>query len=177
MAVKDVKPDGLVIAGRVRRAFGIKGQLSVDWDDGQCPVKAGSGKIFVRANDTNEVEDYVVLKDHSHGNYNIVTLKGLTDRNRAETYRGSDIWVDQKDLPGCKDGEYYTYQLIDMKVITLEGEHLGRVTRILSTGSNDVYVVTDGDDELLIPAIADVVKDINLEKGIITVELIEGLRE
>ena len=73
-------------------------------------------------------------------------------------------------------GSYYHFQILDMEVWTLSGELLGAVTDILSTGSNDVYVVSKGGSETLLPAIQDVVLDVDLEKGRITVDLPEGLR-
>jgi 16S rRNA processing protein RimM len=62
-----------------------------------------------------------------------------------------------------------------LAVVTTAGEHLGRVAQILQTGSNDVYVVRDDRREVLIPAIHDVVREIDLTAGVITVEAIEGL--
>lgn len=62
-----------------------------------------------------------------------------------------------------------------LEVWTTEGELLGKIARILPTGSNDVYVVPSRHGELLIPAIEDVVKSVDLEKGCVVIELIEGL--
>ncbi len=86
------------------------------------------------------------------------------------------MWVEEKDLPELEEGEYYSYQLIEMKVETIQGEYLGEIKEIIPTGSNDVYVVRDGTEEILIPAIKDVVKEIDLEKRLVKVELLDGLR-
>ena len=163
-------------AGRLRRAWGVKGQVTVDWNNDSCPVDVGSGNIYLYRDDGGEVEKFTVLADKRHGNCNIVTLKEFVSRTESERYAGAEIWVKKDDLQSLEEGEYYCYQLIGKKIVTLEGEHLGIVVDVISTGSNDVYVVKDGEDEILIPAIDDVVKEIDLEKGIIKIVLLEGLK-
>jgi 16S rRNA processing protein RimM len=75
-----------------------------------------------------------------------------------------------------KEDEYYLYQIVGLEVWTNEGKFLGCVDEILFTGGNDVYVVRDGDQEVLIPAISDVVKEVDISEGRLTVQLMEGLR-
>ena len=74
------------------------------------------------------------------------------------------------------DGSYYLYQLMGLQLITTTGDILGKIGDILETGANDVYVVQrDNHKDLLLPSTPDVVKSINLEKGQMVVELIDGL--
>lgn len=158
-----------VVVGRVRRVWGVKGQLAIDWFDGTCPVDLKSENIFLKAGRQGALIKFTVSIDHPHGNHNIITLKEITDRFDAEKYRGSDIWVKKDRLPRLRDGEYYTYQLIEMRVENTEGEYLGDIKEIFSTGGSDVYVVKKGSEELLIPAIADVVKKVDVVAGLMVV--------
>ena len=73
------------------------------------------------------------------------------------------------------EDEYYVYQIVGLDVWTGEGEHLGRVSEVLFTGANDVYVVQGEKGEILIPAVEDVVLEVDLASGRLTVELMEGL--
>ena len=73
------------------------------------------------------------------------------------------------------ENEYYHDQIIGLQVITTDGERIGTVTDILSGTSNDNYIVLGSAGEVLIPAIEDVIRSINLDKGIITIEAINGL--
>ncbi len=73
------------------------------------------------------------------------------------------------------DGEYYQFQLLGLEVWTIAGELLGTISDILPTGSNDVYVVRSDTGEMLIPAIEDVVKAVELDKGRLVIELMPGL--
>jgi 16S rRNA processing protein RimM len=72
-------------------------------------------------------------------------------------------------------GQYYTFQLIGLDVLTTEGQYLGQVTDIMATAGNDVYIVEGEGGEILIPAIEDVVKSIDLKKGKMVIEAIKGL--
>jgi 16S rRNA processing protein RimM len=74
-----------------------------------------------------------------------------------------------------EDGEFFYHQIVGLSVVTAEGMTLGKVEDILATGSNDVYVVKNGKKEYLIPAIADVVKRIDLERKTILIEVMQGL--
>jgi 16S rRNA processing protein RimM len=78
--------------------------------------------------------------------------------------------------PQLPEGEYFHYQILGLRVITEEGEELGEVMEIIETGSNDVYVVSGEKGELLVPAISQVVREIDLNSQVMTVSLLEGLR-
>lgn len=172
---KSFKDSGFVVAGRVRRAWGTARQLAVDWNNGSCPVEVGADNVYLKAKGEDFLSKFVIAIDHSHGSLSIVTLKGLSSRSEAERYRGSNIWVEKGKLPLLREGEYYAYQLLEMRVETNQGEYLGNISEIFPTGSNDVYVVRNGAEELLIPATQDVVKKVDIKAGLMTIELIEGL--
>jgi 16S rRNA processing protein RimM len=104
-----------------------------------------------------------------------LSLSGIDRRNAAEEMRGVLLEVPESDLTPLPEGQYYRFQVIGLEVRTPEGRSLGRVAEILSTGSNDVYVVRGGPRELLIPAIEDVVKEVDLEGGRLVVDLPEEM--
>ena len=74
------------------------------------------------------------------------------------------------------EGEFFHFQLLGLRVVSLQGEELGSLTEIIQTGSNDVYLVSNDKAEILIPALSQVVRKVDLEAGVMVVELIEGLR-
>lgn len=78
--------------------------------------------------------------------------------------------------PQLPQGEYFHYQLMGLRVMTEEGEELGEISEIIETGSNDVYVVSGGRGELLLPAISQVVREVDLTHQTMVVRLLEGLR-
>ena len=80
----------------------------------------------------------------------------------------------REDVDSPPQGSYYHYQIIDMDVLTEDGSPLGQVAQIIPTGSNDVYVVRDGEgNEMLVPALADVLLEVDPERGRMVVRLPE----
>lgn len=102
---------------------------------------------------------------------------GVTKIEQAEQLRGFTVAVPIADAVELPEGEYFIFQIIGLDVYTTTGENLGRVVNVESQVSNDLYVVRNpaSPKDLLLPAIKDVVKKIDLEAGRITVELLDGL--
>jgi 16S rRNA processing protein RimM len=88
---------------------------------------------------------------------------------------GCDLFIKKSELPELEEGTYYWFDLIGIDVYTTQEEYLGRIASIVETGSNDVYVVKNGEQEILIPALETVVLDIDLGKKQMRVDLPEGL--
>ena len=123
-------------------------------------------------------ETFHIQKVAFHKQFVLLTVKEITDINVAELYKNGRILIpDAMAIPLGED-EYYNRDLYGLKVVTEEGEELCEITEIFPTGSNDVYVVKkDGKGkELLLPAIKDCIKNVDLENGVMTVKLLEGLR-
>jgi 16S rRNA processing protein RimM len=105
----------------------------------------------------------------------LLTLAGVADRTQAEALRGQLVQVPLNEAVALPEGSYYLYQLIGLQVKTVEGEFLGTITSVMETGANDVYVVQNEGRELLLPAIPDVIKTIDLPNGLMVVQVMEGL--
>ena len=103
-------------------------------------------------------------------------MAGITDRNQAGQLKGQWVQVPIEEAIPLPEGSFYLYQLVGLQVITTDGNNLGSVADIIETGANDVYVIRKGGrQEVLVPAIPDVVKSIDIEQGQMIVELIDGL--
>lgn len=113
------------------------------------------------------------------GRYLLVEFAGIDSAEEAESLRGAWIEIPREAVKPLAAGQYYVYELIDLPVYTEEGEFLGYVEEVLRTGSNDVYLVRDRERkrEVLLPAIREVVRDVDLEKEEIRVRLLPGLGE
>ena len=113
--------------------------------------------------------------DRVYGQKNILVIKirGIDRVDQAESIAGQEICVRKTDLDPTDDEEYYWHELIGLAVVDETGASVGVLSSIIPTGSNDVYVVTAGDNEILLPATVDVVREVDLEKGVMTVRLPE----
>lgn len=105
----------------------------------------------------------------------VLKLRGVDSIQQAESLRGQLLEVPEGEAVDLPAGHYFWHQILGLQVVTQDGVPLGRVEDILQTGSNDVYVVRGQRGELLIPAIKQVVKSVDLSDGILSVELIPGL--
>ncbi len=164
----------LLEVGRVRKPWGLKGELAVDWFAGTPPVDKG-GKVLLKRKDSDEFVEHTIARLRTQGNFFVVAFEDVGDRTSAERIEATQIWMAKNDLPKLDADEFYTYQIMEMEVYTESGALIGPVVEVISTGSNDVYVVRSGGRELLIPAIEDVVVSIDGIAKKITIREIEGL--
>lgn len=161
-----------VVIGKFRRPHGIRGEIRMtvltDNPDLIKPdqiIYAGEG-----------YKPYTVKNFRWHGDDMLINLKELPDRTAVEIFRNIMVYMKSADAPELPDGEYYLHQLVGMEVITDQGESLGKLKEIILTGANDVYLVDSPQGkDILLPAIDEVVLDINQEKGEILVHIIPGL--
>lgn len=156
-----------VILGRVSGVFGVKGWLKVQSYTEPRDNIIGFGAWTLRMNGVDrafEVED-----GHSHAGSVVTKLQGIDDRDRARDLVGADIVVPREQLPATKAGELYWTDLEGLEVRTTTGLVLGKVDHLLATGGNDVLVL-DSTPERLIPFIDGVVKQVDLEQGLIVVD-------
>ncbi len=170
----DLQPDNsFILIGEVVRTQGIKGKLKVrPLADPDILITAKG--VFLGSDELHSVY-YKVTASQLHKGSILLGLEGVETMSRAEELVGSDVFAETKALEGLPDGEYYWFQIIGLDVVTEEGRLLGKVEEILPTKSNDVYVVRDGSREYLIPAIAEVVKDIDVSGGRIVISPMKGL--
>ncbi len=111
-----------------------------------------------------------------HKEHVLLKLKGC-NRDMAEKLRGQWVQIPIEEAMPLGEDEYYVYQIIGLEVWTMMGEYLGQVSEVLFTGANDVYVVQGERGEILIPAVEDVVLEVDLADGRLTVNLPEGLMD
>ncbi|MCK5793586.1 MAG: 16S rRNA processing protein RimM [Anaerolineales bacterium] len=161
-----------VLIGKFRRPHGIRGEvrMTVLTD---FPELISPGQVIYAG---ERYSAYTVREIRWHGGDILVSLKELPDRTAVEIFRNVMVYMKSEDMPELPEGDYFIHQLVGMEVITDQGEKLGTLKEILITGANDVYLVESPEGkELLIPAIEDVVLNINQDSGQILVHIISGL--
>ena len=166
--------DDLILLGRITGAHGIRGQLKVFPYSGEPDGVRASRTLFIRG--AGERWDaYPVAAVAGHGKKLLVKLQQFDTVDQVQHLLGSEVYALRDELPPLDEGEYYWQDLLGMRVVTDGGESLGTITDIFSTGSNDVYTVQGEKKEYLIPAIADVVVDVDLKHRVMTISPLEGL--
>lgn len=163
----------------------------------------GEVKVFPMTDDVNRFKKLKkVLLDTGKGyqeleivqvkffkNLAILKFKGIDNINDIEKYKGRGLFVTREHAVKCEKDEYFIADLIGIEVTTEDGELLGELADVLQTGANDVYVVrvdknspyfervADKKKELLLPAIHDCVRSVDMEKRRMQVHLMPGLVE
>jgi len=166
-----------LIVGQVVGVHGVRGELKVGILT-EDPHRFGQlRQVFVGLGD-EEPEPRILQGYRLHKGYALLKLAGCDDREAAEKLRGTLVQIPREMAVPLEEGEYYEHQIIGLAVWAVDGEPLGKVVEILYTGANDVYVVqsTASDRrEILLPAIKDVIVEIDLAGGRMVVQVPEGL--
>ena len=159
-----------IAVGRINSPWGLRGHVKVTPLTSN-PARLQAGSVLHVRGEPRRVLDVVYPRG-----YPCVRFEGCPDATAAEQLRGAMIEIDDADLPELAEGEYYVHDLVGLAVVSLEGEEIGRLVEVLPTGANDVYIVRrPGRRDVLIPAIRDVIREVDLEARRMRIEVLPGL--
>ncbi len=159
----------LVVIGRAQKPFGIKGEIRV--------------QAYTETFEAFEKSEWLLIKDKKmtveqiriHKGSVLVLFEGIDTPEQASVFSGQLIQTLEQNLPAKDEDEYYCFELIGLDVFTNTGRRLGKITEIMPTGANDVFVVMGDYGEILIPFIDEVVEDIDLSAKKVEINPMEGL--
>ncbi len=162
--------------GKIVNTHGIRGEVRVisQTDFPEQRYQKGARLTLFQ---TGKAPLQLTIASHrKHKNFDLLTFEGYPNINDVEHFRDGILKVAEDDLTDLEEHEYYYYEIIGLNVIDEQGELLGKIKEILSPGANDVWVVQrKGKKDALIPYIASVVKEIDLDANEVHVEIPEGL--
>ncbi len=162
-----------LVVARIVSPQGNKGEVKAEVITAFPQRFASTREVYVGPEHQRYEVEYHRFLDNSV----VLKLRGIDTIDQAEQLRGKMVEVPEEEAVHLPPGHYFWHQIIGLKVVTVHGELLGRIEEILETGSNDIYVVRGPRGEILIPAIKQVVRSIDLDRGTVTVELMPGLLE
>lgn len=162
--------------GQIINTHGHKGELKIYPLTDDVSRFDELNHIYIKQG--NDYCQYDVDSVRYYQNFVLIFLKQIPDMNEAEKLKGHYLELPVNELRELPAGHFYIFQLIGLNVYE-NGRCLGSIKDVLKTGSNDVYVVKDPErkKEILIPALKEVVKSINLESGRVEVILPAGLED
>lgn len=166
--------NGLLQVGVITSTHGVRGEVKVfPTTDDPARFKKLKKVILDTGKENLELE---VAGVKFFKNMVILKFKEFDNINDVEKYRQKSLYVTRENAVKLKKNEYFIADLIGLTVWTDEDEELGELTDVLQTGANDVYAVRMADgEEVLIPAIKDCIKEVDVEAGRMTVHLLPGL--
>jgi len=160
-----------VLIGRIIGAHGIKGEVKLQSFTAEPEAIARYGALRTGSGETIEIEK---LRPQKQGF--VAVLKGIRDRNHAETLSGSDLFIDRAKLPAAAENETYVHDLVGLIVVTRDGSAFGKIVDVANFGAGDLLDVERPGEAttVLIPFTDEFVPDVNLAAGRITIDLPEG---
>ena len=172
--MENVLMEDFLRVGVISSTHGVRGEVKVfpTTDD---PTRFKKLKEVIldtgREKKPLEIEQVKFFK-----NQVILKFKGFNNIDEIMPYKGKDLLIPREEAVPLGENENFIADLIDMEVVTDEGEILGTLIDVMETGANDVYVVETSDgEEILLPAIRDCILDVNVEEKRMTVHVLEGL--
>ena len=160
--------------GQIVNTFGIKGMVKVKPFTDDIRRFDELKTVYVEKNG-NQTE-YEIEEVKYHKDMVLIKFKGIDKVEQAEMLRNSYLTVSRDSIEKLEEGRYYIVDLLGLEVYTDEQILLGTLEDIFNTGSNDIYVVKDKQGkQILLPAIQDVIKQMDIENKKIIVHLLPGL--
>lgn len=161
--------------GKIVNTHALQGEVKVvsNSDFKEERFKKGS-QLYIDFN--GEYIEVVVATHREHKGADLLKFKHLNSINDVEKYKGCALLVSGEDLEELEENEFYYFEIIGCTVKSTEGEEIGKITEILETGANDVWVVKrPNQKDALIPYIEDVVKFVDIDAKEVIIEVLEGL--
>ncbi|MCL6611849.1 MAG: ribosome maturation factor RimM [Peptococcaceae bacterium] len=153
-----------IVIGKIVGTYGHRGMVKV------FPLTDFPDRFFGMDRVTLEQDGkrrvYTVAEVRRHRKHVLIRLEEVADMTGAESLRGAVIKIGREELTPLPEGSYYIFDIVGLKVFTEEGGYVGVVEDVLQTGANDVYVVDTGEKApVLVPALKDVVREIDIRGG------------
>ncbi|MHC1743756.1 MAG: ribosome maturation factor RimM [Syntrophobacteraceae bacterium] len=165
----------LVAVGRIVRTHGVRGAVKV-FAYGETLRGLGPGVVFlVRHPSASLPSKLTAVEIRPQGKHLLMRFEEILGMESAEALVGADIQILEEQLPPLEEGEFYHFQLIGLNVVTAQGKPVGTIRSIMEAGGHDVYVVDRQGGEALIPAVEEVIREIDLEGGRMVIDPPEGL--
>lgn len=160
--------------GQIVNTSGLKGVMKVKPFTDDITKFSNLKTIYVSIK--KELKEFEIEQARFSKNMVFLKLKGIDTVEQAEDYRNLYLKIKRNKDGKLEKDSYYIVDILGCKIITDEGKELGDIEDVFSTGSNDVYVVKDElGKQVLLPAIKDVIKKVDIKNKVITVHLLEGL--
>lgn len=162
------QPEYITI-GTVGSPWGLRGHFKVEIETDFPRRFSVSSLVYIGG------KPAVIREAEWQGRRPVIRIDGVDSEEDAGNLAGQPVEIHRTQLYELPEGVYYHFQLAGLSVKTTGGKLLGEITDILTVSGADIYVITGQNGEILIPAVDDIVKSVNLEEGYMVIEPIEGL--
>lgn len=167
---------GLLAVGKIVKAFGIQGDLVVR-PMTDSPDRFRRLRVAYVGSDATQVEERTLERVMVESRGVRIKLTGVSDRTAAERFVGRFLFIEEQKRARLPKGRYYVHDLIGMSVVDEVRGTIGELRDVLKMPAQDVYVVDDHGKEIMIPAVKEFIRKVDLSARQMTVHLIEGMAD
>lgn len=167
-------PTGYMAVGLITSAHGLRGDVKIELHTDFPERFAPDTVLYLDV----ALTEMTLEAARPHQGGMLLKFAGVDDRTEAETLRGQWLFIPEEAAQTLEEDTYFVHDIVGLTVETAEGRVLGKVSDVLFTGANEVYIVQSQDDpprEILLPAIADVIQRVDLAAGRMIVTPLPGL--
>jgi len=167
-----------VPVGKITRTHGIRGAVKIYAYGESLGAQAAGSRLYAEGFAFGDQTTVLTIRSlKAQGRLWVAFFEELASVDEAQKVVGAEVFLPEDRLPTLAEDEFYHYQLIGLTVETREGKRIGILRAILETGSNDVYVVDRKGIEILVPALEDVIHEVDLERRRMVIDVPEGLMD
>ncbi len=166
----------MIAVGRITKSVGIKGEVRVAMLT-DSPERFAKLKTVWCGTDEATAVRFSILSMRIEQSAVVLRVKEIDSRSSADEYRGQYLFVESKDAVSPGKGSFFIHDIIGMKVVTEGGGEVGTVRDVMELPANDVWVVASGTKEILIPAIKEVIRSVDLKSRTVVIRPLEGMLE
>jgi 16S rRNA processing protein RimM len=166
----------LFVVAKIRKSFGLNGEVAVESFTHSLERFNKLKKVFIGYNE-NDLVECSVSSVRTNKDMIILKIDLFKDRSDSDKFAGSFIYVDSKNIIKPPRGKFFYHDIIGLSVEDSDGKKYGEVKDVWQTPANDVYVIDYNGKEVLLPAIKEFIKKIDINSKKIIIEIVAGLFE
>lgn len=166
----------LIAVGKISKSVGVKGSVKI------VPLTAdhrrfeSMERVLVGA-DQESAREFSVCQIRISSGSVVVSFQEVVSRTEADALRGQYLFIHQDQLITPPEGSYFVHEIIGMSVMTVNGVHVGSITDVQAFPAQDIWIIRTGKADVMIPAVKEIVKKVDVEKRIIVIDPPEGMIE
>jgi 16S rRNA processing protein RimM len=163
----------MYLIGYILKPHGIKGEVKVDPISPYPERFNRLDRVYLK---NDSIQAYSIQSVRISNRFVFLKLSEINSRSEAELLRNYEVLIDKEQLIELKADEFFIHDLVGCEVISENGDLIGKIVEVMQVSSNDIYVVQDERGrEILVPAIKDVIKNIDIKHKKIKIHLMEGM--
>jgi 16S rRNA processing protein RimM len=170
-----VDDERLVVIGHITRPHGLRGEVRVVPTTDRPERFKGLSECVLWDASRNERETRRITTARGHGDVVLLTLDGCDTVEAAGELRGRLVAVPESAVLPLPPGQFYPWQLEGARVLTEDGQEVGRFAGVQPGGAHDLWIVRQGDREHLVPAVAEIVLEVDVAAGRVVIRPPDGL--